>query len=92
MDTQNASLVTEPQMPLQGDDSEPMFQFDLRDDLAEEGAPLGYAGGVVTLLLDTEKLTGIALSPDAARRVGMALIECAVLAEREEEDPSTEGS
>lgn len=57
------------------------FSFELRDDLAEGDAPVGHAGGVVTLLLDTEALTGIALSPAAARRLATTLIDLAHLAE-----------
>lgn len=56
------------------------FAFTLRDDLGADDAPVGHADGVVTILLDGAALTGIALSPDAARRLGVALIECAALA------------
>ena len=66
-----------------GDDAQ--FCFNLRDDLAEDDAPLGYVGGMVTILLEPNKLTGIAFSPGAARRLGVALIECAKLAEMDEE-------
>lgn len=57
------------------------FAFDLRDDLADDDAPIGHAGGVVTLLLNTAALTGIALSPAAARRLATALTDLATLAE-----------
>jgi hypothetical protein len=57
------------------------FAFDLRDDLGADDAPIGHSAGVVTILLNADALTGIALSPDAARRLGVALIECAALCE-----------
>ena len=57
------------------------FAFDLRDDLGADDAPIGHSAGVVTILLDAAALTGIALSPDAAKRLGVALIECAALCE-----------
>lgn len=56
------------------------FAFDLRDDLGADDAPVGHSAGVVTILLDTAALTGIALSPAAAQRLGVALIECAAMA------------
>ena len=62
-------------------DSGDSFAFDLRDDLAEDDAPIGHAGGVVTILLDPDALTGIALSPASARRLAAALIDLAHLAE-----------
>jgi len=64
---------------------EAQFCFDLRDDLAEDDAPLGYSGGVVTILTDPDNLMGIAFSPSAARKVAIALIECAKMAEMEED-------
>jgi hypothetical protein len=62
---------------------DPFFSFEFRDDLAEDGAPVGYTSGVVTVVLDQEHLTGIALSPKAAREFAIILIECAKLAEME---------
>lgn len=57
------------------------FAFTRRDDLAEDDAPLGHANGLVVIVLDPTQKTGLALSPDAARRFGRALIESADLAE-----------
>lgn len=65
------------------------FAFDLRDDLGADDAPIGHSAGVVTILLDADALTGIALSPDAATRLGVALIELAASARAE--STTTEG-
>lgn len=83
-------LPTPETAPAPGGADEPMFAFDLRDDLADDGAPVGHAEGVVTILLDTEKLAGIALSPAAARRLGATLIELSVMAEHRIEAPVPE--
>ena len=66
------------------------FCFELRDDLADDDAPLGYSGGMVTILMDPDNLSGIAFSPSAARKVAIALIESAKMAEMEEEGQTPE--
>jgi hypothetical protein len=76
--------------PVVHDSSESVFAFDMRDDLAAPGAPVGHAEGVVTILLDEAALTGIALSPAAARALGATLIELSVMAEHRIEAPAPE--
>lgn len=62
------------------------FAFERRDDLADDNAPVGHAGGDVVVLLDVAAKTGFALSPAAARAFAVSLIECAYLAEQEMSD------
>lgn len=51
------------------------FAFTRRDDLGADDAPIGHAQGFVVILLDA--LTGLALSPDAARALARHLTEAA---------------
>lgn len=59
------------------------FAFEQRDDLGDDDADVGHAGGEVVILLDATAKTGIALSPEAARKFAVSLLECADLADQE---------
>ena len=60
----------------------PGFAFDMRDDLADDDAPVGVTDdGLVVLVLDESADAGIALSAGAARALGVTLIELAAQAE-----------
>lgn len=57
--------------------SSPGFEFDLRDDLADDDAPVGVSEGEVVVLIDPEAMTGIALSPEAALRFAATITRLA---------------
>lgn len=59
------------------------YQFAIRDDLAEDNAPIGFKNGMVTVLLNPIENLGIAFSPHAARQIAVTLIEAAFLAEQD---------
>ena len=59
--------------------TEAEFAFVRRDDLGDADAPVGSTPeGLVCFVL--EGVNGVEMSPEAARRFGVALIECAFLA------------
>lgn len=76
----------------EGEDQGLMFAFDLRDDLAEDDAPIGYVNGHVTVLLNPRDRTGVMFSPAAARKIGVSFIECALLAEQDEDGDKNKGA
>lgn len=78
------------------DDDNITFTFTYRDDLAEPDAPVwSTKGGDVVILLDGPSRTGLAFSAEAARRLGVSLIEAAYEAQRSAESddaPKTDGA
>jgi len=54
-----------------------------------EDDSIGYADGKVFVILDPASLKGIGLTPDDARSLGLALIECAYAVEHDDDAVAT---